>query len=384
MTLLAITQICLAGWRSIIIKLGLCILVFLALSHTAAATDAISAHSAPWKFTGSTAIDIEALPLETFIVGDQKQNFGALRFMGGLALTSTADKFGAFSGLAISEDGGHMLAISDTGEWFTAGIQRENGKLSGLSNPLMAPLRGHDGTILNKGHKWNADAEGLSWHQDRALISFERQKGKLRTADLKVKGFLAPAKILPESKLLNTIRGNQGIESITQPPQGSDLAGSLIAIGERVLNGGHHTGWILKGTQITRFLIRRRDDFDITAAEFLPNGNLLLLERRFSLVRGSAVRLRQIASTDLSMAKNKPGLVLDGLDLMTADLRHQIDNMEGLAIHKNAQGQTIILLISDDNFNFFQRTLLLEFALRPEGFGVTPPPRPNLNQPAQP
>ncbi|MBL4646178.1 MAG: esterase-like activity of phytase family protein, partial [Rhizobiales bacterium] len=207
-----------------------------------------------------------------------------------------------------------------------------------------------------------------------------RQMGKLRAVDLGTKGFFAPARILPESKLLNTIRGNRGIESIAVPPKNSSLAGSLIAIGERVLNGGNHTGWVLKGSQINRFFIRRRDDFDITAAEFLPNGDLLLLERRFSLIRGSAVRLRRIAAVDISAVKSKPGMILDGLDLMTADLSHQIDNMEGMAVRTGPDGMPVILLISDDNFNFFQRTLLLEFALRPEEFGVKPQPRPTPNQ----
>jgi len=41
----------------------------------------------------------------------------------------------------------------------------------------------------------------------------------------------------------------------------------------------------------------------------------------------------------------------------------EIDNMEGLAVHRNAKGETILTLISDDNFSSFQRTLLLQFAL---------------------
>jgi hypothetical protein len=37
--------------------------------------------------------------------------------------------------------------------------------------------------------------------------------------------------------------------------------------------------------------------------------------------------------------------------------------MEGIALHRNASGETILTLISDDNFLPFQRTLLLQFAL---------------------
>jgi hypothetical protein len=37
--------------------------------------------------------------------------------------------------------------------------------------------------------------------------------------------------------------------------------------------------------------------------------------------------------------------------------------MEGIAVHRNAQGETIITLVSDDNFSAIQRNLLLQFTL---------------------
>ena len=59
----------------------------------------------------------------------------------------------------------------------------------------------------------------------------------------------------------------------------------------------------------------------------------------------------------------KPGALVDGSQLIHADLGFQIDNMEGIAVHKNAQGETIVTLVSDDNFSVLQRSLLLQFAL---------------------
>jgi hypothetical protein len=55
--------------------------------------------------------------------------------------------------------------------------------------------------------------------------------------------------------------------------------------------------------------------------------------------------------------------VVDGRVLIVAELAHQIDNMEGIAVHRNARGDTIITVVSDDNFSVIQRTLLLQFAL---------------------
>ena len=48
--------------------------------------------------------------------------------------------------------------------------------------------------------------------------------------------------------------------------------------------------------------------------------------------------------------------------LIEADLGHQIDNMEGIGVHR-AGGDTVLTLISDNNFSSLQRTLLLQFSL---------------------
>jgi hypothetical protein len=70
------------------------------------------------------------------------------------------------------------------------------------------------------------------------------------------------------------------------------------------------------------------------------------------------MRIRRIA-----MAGITPGGLVDGPVLLEADLRNEIDNMEGLSIHRGAGGEIVLTLISDDNFSLLQRTLLLQFAL---------------------
>ena len=49
--------------------------------------------------------------------------------------------------------------------------------------------------------------------------------------------------------------------------------------------------------------------------------------------------------------------------MIEADLAYQIDNMEGMAVHRTTNGETFVTLISDDNFSFIQRNLLLQFAV---------------------
>ena len=89
-----------------------------------------------------------------------------------------------------------------------------------------------------------------------------------------------------------------------------------------------------------------------------PDGNLLVLERRFSWTRGLAIRIRSVP-----LAAIKPGALVDGRELIFADMGSQIDNMEGLSVHRAADGALVLTLISDDNFSPLQRTLLLQFTL---------------------
>jgi hypothetical protein len=68
--------------------------------------------------------------------------------------------------------------------------------------------------------------------------------------------------------------------------------------------------------------------------------------------------MRRVALGDI-----KPGAVIDGPILFEADLGYEVDNMEGLSVHRGAGGETVLTLVSDDNFSVLQRTLLLQFTL---------------------
>jgi hypothetical protein len=44
-------------------------------------------------------------------------------------------------------------------------------------------------------------------------------------------------------------------------------------------------------------------------------------------------------------------------------MSYQIDNMEGLSVHRGADGRLVFTMISDDNFSSLKRTILLQFTL---------------------
>jgi hypothetical protein len=142
-------------------------------------------------------------------------------------------------------------------------------------------------------------------------------------------------------------------------PKGLPLAGTLIAISERGLKGATDvSAFLIGGPSPGSFAVKRTADYDVSDAALVPGSDvLLLLERKFSWTSGLAVRIRRIA-----LAAIKPDAVVDGPVLFEADLGYEIDNMEGLSVHR-AGGEIVLTLVSDDNFAFFQRTLLLQFTL---------------------
>ena len=117
--------------------------------------------------------------------------------------------------------------------------------------------------------------------------------------------------------------------------------------------------FLVGGPTPGQFSVRRTNNFDVSDAVLLPSGDLLLLERKFSLVEGIGIRIRRIALTSVA-----PDAVVDGPAIFEADLGHEIDNMEGIDAHVTPEGDTVLTMVSDDNFSIIQRTLLLQFTLR--------------------
>jgi hypothetical protein len=307
---------------------------------------------------------IEARPIASFEPRDpEKKRFGALEFRGGLVLTSHDRDFGGWSALWRDPNGGgKLVALSDQGVWLTAAPVYRDGRIAGLGNATIGPVLGAKGEILARTRAY--DTESLTIAPDgRACIGIERVHEVRCTPDFGRTGLLsrmAPIPVPPEVKRLPS---NKSLEAVGIAPAASPLAGAVVAIAER--SGGIEeptTGFILTGAHRGTFKVVRRDHFDVTDLAFLPDGDMLILERFYAPLSGVGMRIRRIAGATI-----RPGAVLDGPVLIQADLGQQIDNMEGLAIHRNEKGETILTLISDDNFSWLQRTVLLEFALAGEG-----------------
>jgi hypothetical protein len=304
-----------------------------------------------------TPIDVSATPIASFDNRDPTRvRFGELEFRGGLALTSEYEPFGGISALRVEPDGSHFLSVTDNGSWLRGRIVYANGKPASIADAEMAPMLGPDGRPLAE-RGWY-DAESLTELGGMLYVGIERAE-KIVRFDYVHDGLAARGEPIKVPDDFKTFKYNKSLECLTAGPAGSPLAGTLLVVTERSLNAvGNLRSYLLKGDQIGRFAVKRSDGFDVSDCSILPPNALLLLERRYSIARGVAMRIRRVPLADI-----KPGAVVDGQVLIEADLGFQIDNMEGIAVHRNAAGETIITLVSDDNFSVLQRNLLLQFAL---------------------
>lgn len=304
-----------------------------------------------------TAIEIKAQPIASFDLRDRSRvRFGALQFRSGLVLSSPFRGFGGLSGLRLDAGGERFIAISDKATWFTGRLVYAGRDLAGLAEVEAAPMLGADGLPIT-ARRW-FDSEAIALAGPLVYIGLERVHQILRF-DFGRAGVMARGEVVAAPQAMRRLPSNGGIEALVAVPQGQPLAGTLIAISERGLDANGNTlGFLIGGRTPGSFAIRRSDGYDISDATLLPQGDLLVLERKFSWRAGVGIRLRRIAQKTVA-----PGAMLDGRAIFEADLGYEIDNMEALDVHLDADGQTVLTMLSDDNFSMLQRTLLLQFTL---------------------
>ncbi|HLJ20266.1 MAG TPA: esterase-like activity of phytase family protein, partial [Stellaceae bacterium] len=314
---------------------------------------AIGEHSV----SAPVAIAVKARPIASFDPRDRSHvRFGSLEYRSGLVLTSSFPGFGGLSGIRLDATGERFIALSDKGSWFTGRILYSGNAMVGLDDVEAAPMLGADGRPIS-ARGWY-DSESIALDGSFVYVGLERVNQVLRF-DFSNGFTRARGEVVPMPPAVKKLPNNKGLEALVFVPKGLPLAGTLIAMSERGLDGdGNLIAFLVGGPSPGQFSIRRSDNFDISDAVLLPSADLLVLERKFSLLSGVGIRIRRIP-----LAAIAPGVLVDGPAIFNADLGQEIDNMEGIDAHVTAEGDTVLTMVSDDNFSLIQRTLLLQFTL---------------------
>lgn len=252
--------------------------------------------------------------------------------------------FGGFSGLELSQDGSRYWALSDRAVLRWGSVERdEAGRIRALTTAGQARLRDSEGEPLKPGYQ--GDSEGLAIAADGTIyVSFEGLNRIARYDDPDRPATRLP---VPEGFAWPI---NAGLEALAITGDGA-----LLTLPER--SGAHDRPfpiWRFRdGRWDQPWSLPRTDRWLPVGADIGPDGRFYLLERDFLGILGFANRVRRFALTE-------EGLSEPELLLQTSPM--QYDNLEGIAVWRDAQGLRLTM-ISDDNFLLLQRTELVEYRL---------------------
>ena len=281
-----------------------------------------------------------------------RARFGRLTWRGGLVLTSPSKYFGGWSGLALDPDGKGFFAISDAGAWMSGALTYDDKGLPqrhDLGAPRRHPVEGRRSAAAQARPRRRRAGAGEGHLGEGHARSSASSASTASRASTSTPPGLSPAR-RSKSRCRSrpsSMPANGGFEAIAVL-RGGPHKGTLVAFSERMRDDdGNHIGWIWD---------RRR-----AAAQVPPDQRRRLRHhrrraaaRRRAAGAGAALPLergRQHAPAADQAQQLRPAQVIDGDILVAANGSREIDNMEGLAAHVAPSGETIVTMISDDNFN---------------------------------
>jgi hypothetical protein len=298
---------------------------------------------------GSLLVTARPLPLSS--VDPALRHVGALTYLGGWSVESRNPGFGGISALLVSPTG-DMLGLSDAG--ILMGFRVDPGL--GEGHPFIAPLPVRTQDRYRPWWVWDAESMTRDPATGRYWVGFELQQAICRYAP----GFsrVEACRTWPE---IVAWPKTGSIESLARLPDGR-----FLAIGEMGMTAdGRHDTLLFAGDPAdtaTPAPIHLRytppRGYRPTDAVALDDRRLLVLNRRLTVEQ---LFTATIAIVDL------PERLVPGADLKARTLARLAppllaDNFEGIAVSREG-GRPIVWIISDDNHEFFQRTLLLKFGL---------------------
>jgi hypothetical protein len=276
---------------------------------------------------------------------------GRLTYRGGVQLTSPAPMFGGLSALNVTPDGTGLVAVSDQGQWLRARLVYDGaGDLVDVTQAEMGPLGDTRGAPL--AGKVNQDAEALTRLPEGSwVVAFERRQRLWRYPPGPAPE--GAAEVLAVPRELLRAPENGGVEALA-----TLLDGRLVAICEELLAGGRLRGFVREGRRWRAFTYPIHGLLRPSGATVLPSGDLLVLERGYSPDAGVTLRMRRVRAREV-----RRNAALEGEVLAQIQPPLTVDNFEGISARRAPSGETLVYLLSDDNFSPDQRTLLLMFAL---------------------
>jgi len=308
------------------------------------------------------ALRITARPVALNARDRTVRTVGRLEYRGGLVLRARHRRFGGLSALHVSADGRRLLALSDVGRWVSARLSYDRaGRLIGLD-------RGRIGRLMRPGGgrtRWRQrDAETIAaLSGGRFLVGFEGTPRIWIYPASRVPFASAPRRVRVPRGLRFAAR-NAGLEALTVLHDGRLFALAEDLEAPQPHGAMAHAAWVRSRRAWAALAYDRVGLYRPTGAATLPRGtrhagSVVVLERGVSLFTGFRARLMLVRAKAI-----RPGAVIRPRHLATLASPLTVDNFEGIATRRGPKGETLVYLVSDDNFRKSQRTLLMMFVLR--------------------
>ena len=268
-----------------------------------------------------------------------------LKFLSGLEITGNHPKFGGLSGLVLFPNF-DFFSVSDKGYWIKGKLDfNDELILKSLSNVTMGYLKDENNIPFN--HKSNSDAESIEIFNDKFIISFERNHRVLSYDSLNNN-----SKTLINFEQLSDLPNNGGIESMSSLKDSS----LLLLSEDLVIENDKIVGYRFYDHKMEKLFFKKTGSYKPTDVASLPSGDLLLLERSFTPIKGASARISLIKFDDL-FSKS----LIEPIHLDTISPPMTVDNFEGISFLNLKNGGYHIFILSDDNYRSTQRTLLMQF-----------------------
>lgn len=288
-------------------------------------------------------IDIRVIEAERGSATSRAQQLTGLSLAGAWQLESSESNFGGLSGLDVLASGA-LLAITDAGSFVSIGVDSETGTPDGLGT--IAYMRDTDGNYF--ANKRDGDSEGLSLRDGTAFVSFEQDH---RVAAFNLERCGSAARAAPVLAVAPVVGGK--ILSKNGGPEALAFRGdTLIAGFELRRSSGSPVGTLNADGSLTDLTYTAQPDPFVATGMDVEGAQIARLFRAYDPVRGP----RALLHIDRDDQRVAEALFKQPLP---------VDNFEGVAFGENPDGQTRVWIISDDNFNRDQRTLLLALDLQP-------------------
>ena len=288
-------------------------------------------------FAGMTAFDIRPAAM-------QKNSYEKITILDSKRLEFddiTGVKISELSGLAYKN--GLLYAVSDKGYLVLFRLRLERDKIKKLTFVHKYKLRKKHSKIHHH------DSEGLALKGNDLLISFE---GKERVNLFTTKG--VKIKKMPINTTLQKQKlyesKNKGLEGVAY----NKKYGIITAPEEPLKNVDKKYHRLYSNTNVYKFQAYG----SITGLEFIDKDNILVLLRRFNFFPPS--RYSALVKVDLSSCDKNHLCKSEELAAFDSNEGWNIDNFEGVT----KVGKNRFLMVSDDNNNIFQKTLLVLFEIK--------------------